>query len=127
MTEEQIKQNAETAYPGFEDLQAVYIEGAHSRDEEFVRLKAEIEDDNAVIRQLKAELAKAQNPWIDVQTDTPKEGQEVFAHLPNLCGGEYCKLTYLGNYRWSQDEGECTIEFTDRVLRWMPIPKGGEE
>lgn len=67
------------------------------------------------------------NPWRDAKTDPPKEGQEVFAHVPNLCGGEYCKLTYLGNYRWSQDDGEWTTEFNNNEVLWMPIPKGGEK
>ena len=56
-------------------------------------------------------------------TDEPKKDQDVFAHVPNLCGGEYCKLTYLGNYRWSQDEGEWTTEFYNNEVMWMPIPK----
>ena len=85
MTEEQIKQNALKAskeHGNFnyqcqsEAFYKGYIEGAHSRDEEFALLKAEIEDDNAVIKQLKAELAKAKNPWRDAKTDSPKKNME---------------------------------------------------
>lgn len=67
--------------------------------------------------------AHPQSPWKNVMTDEPQKDQDVFAHVPNLCGGEYCKLTYLGNYRWSQDEGEWTTEFYNNEVMWMPIPK----
>ena len=67
--------------------------------------------------------AHPQSPWKNVMTDEPKKDQDVFAHVPNLCGGEYCKLTYLGNYRWSQDEGEWTTEFYNNEVMWMPIPE----
>ena len=67
-------------------------------------------------------------PWRNVVIEEPKKDQDVFAHKQDLCGGEYCKLTYLGNYRWSQDEGEWTTEFYNNEVLWMPIPelKGGE-
>lgn len=67
--------------------------------------------------------AHPQSPWKNVMTDEPKKDQDVFAHIPNFCGGEYCKLTYLGNYRWNQDNGECTTEFYDKEVMWMPIPE----
>ena len=70
------------------------------------------------------------NPWRDAMADEPKKGKDVFAYIPDICGGEYCKLTYLGNYRWCQDEGGCTVEFYNIEIFWMPIPelpKGGEK
>ena len=63
------------------------------------------------------------NPWKNVTTDEPRENQDIFAYFPNLCGGEYCKLTYLGNYRWSQDEGDYTTEFYNNEVLWMTIPQ----
>lgn len=113
MTQEQIKQNAWNdlgRYTPCDENEWIdgYIVGAHSRDVE--------------VEQLKAELTKAKNPWRDTQTDSPKEGQEVFAHVPNLCGGEYCKLTYLGDCWWRQDEGEWTTGFYNNEVLWMPIP-----
>lgn len=67
--------------------------------------------------------AHPQSPWRNVMTDEPKKDQDVFVHIPNFCGGEYCKLTYLGNYRWSQDNEEWTTEFYNNEVMWMPIPE----
>lgn len=111
------------------ELNADYVRIMCERDSLRSESRIEIESLRNEIEKLKAELNKAQNPWRDAKTDPPKEWQEVFAHVPNLCGGEYCKLTYLDNYRWSQDEGDWTTEFTDSTVHWMPIPQvpeGGE-
>ena len=50
-----------------------YLAALDARDEEFALLRAEIEDDNAVMKQLKAELAKAQNPWVSVKEMLPEK------------------------------------------------------
>lgn len=152
MTEEQIKQNAEryaigrakllcpmdaksihTLHGTKEDYKEVFLAGAHSRDEEFALLKAEIEDDNAVMKQLKAELAKAKNPWVSVNERLPKKmpkldySEVVLVRNKNGEVGKarYCHQGYMAP-RWEHWLYGSGIPSPDY---WMPIPplKGGEK
>lgn len=101
MTDEQIKQNAETAYPGFEDLQAVYIEGAKSRDEEMKQLR---------------------NPWISVEERLP--GKEKLVIGTN--GTHFFPVAYnKHDNNWRLVLGmifamEVPFSF---ITKWMPIPE----
>ena len=114
MTDEQIKQNAETAYPGFEDLQTVHIEGAHSRDEEV------------------KELDQLRNPWISVEDRLPEktrnlspfpdEYDEKVVLVINKQGGK--RLAYRDYEGVWRDDYTCTIVNQNyaRITHWMPIP-----
>jgi len=132
MTQEQIKQNAEEYYDklgsitiGVENepnsIVDAYIAGAHSLDDEIARLKAEIEDDNAVIRQLKAELAKAKNPWVSVEERLPKTSDWVLVRREVAY---FVFRAYYKHHTWYADSsfGEFEIE---PPTHWMPIPEGG--
>lgn len=128
MTEEQIKQNAEAyACPENSCLSDIekervmthFIAGAHSRDEEFALLKAEIEDDNAVMKQLKDELAKAENPW----RDGNEKPQDIYCDYLLDYGEHYRAAMYDSGMWMSYD-----LHPLKQPIRWMPIPsvEGGD-
>lgn len=63
------------------------------------------------------------SPWISVEEGLPEVNQQVYAAMPNMCGVEYATIEYLGDNRWSQDDGEYTYKFSGCVTYWMPIPE----
>ena len=111
-----------------------YLAALDARDEEFALLRAEIEDDNAVMKQLKAELAKAQNPWVSVKEMLPEKllksdySEVVLVRNKNGEVGKarYCHQGYMAP-RWEHWLYGSGIPSPDY---WMPIPqepKGGKE
>ena len=125
MTEEQIKQNAETAYPGFEDLQTVYIEGAHSLDEEIKELNGQVTLHKDRADYYHDLYMKLRNPWISVEDKLPDQKiglcLTLIYDLDILTMKHYKKPrvslnVYKGNNTW--DKGTKT-----EVRYWMPIPE----
>ena len=112
-------------------IERVYLDALDARDDEFALLKAKIEDDNAVMMQLKAELAKAQNPWRDAKTDPPKEGQSVTARNDyGDKGYNHCVCVFKGGkfvvVVTNLTTGETQEIENNYVKAWMPIPEGGK-
>lgn len=110
-----------------EDLYRIILWALDARDEEFALLRAEIEDDNAVMRQLKAELAKAKNPWI---TDRdPEIRGSISDAVLLLIDGMFYKVSRLerrkdgSEFWWGVD-----VANGEEVTAWMPIPsvEGGD-
>lgn len=105
-----------------------YLAALDARDEEFALMKAEIEDDNAVMKQLKAELNKAKNPWVSVKDRLPEDGVDVFIKWGKNDPAQ--RLHGVGNhysdgYLFPENNGWSIND----VTHWMPIPqapKGGE-
>lgn len=117
MTQEQILQNAEQHVKElslhgdsrYYEMNG-FVAGAHSRDEE--------------VEQLKAELAKAKNPWVSVEERLPDDKQGVF--ICKSDGRMYCGK-YNKSLKIFTTVDPSFIKWTiNNVKAWMPIPGGGE-
>lgn len=116
-------------------LQAVH-EALNARDEEVEQLKDEnttllnqCEEQRGFIAHLKAELAKAQNPWIIAEEDGMPEIKEGGWSDPVLLqvDGQFLKVSRYcrrkdGTTYWNGVEDWNGEE----VDAWMPIPEGGK-
>lgn len=138
MTDEQIKQNAEiyarygsrarnTAY-------YAYIAGAHSRDEEILKLKENVEAMESYIESEKAcmqdEIDKMQeqlkmnaenfqklhHPWISVEDGLPERHTPVYAKNNNKAWF-FALMTDNKQRPWYNIVGRCG----EKVTHWKPI------
>ena len=92
MTEEQIKQNAETyaelvTAGNKEHYRAIYTAakegyetGAHSRDMEVKELSERVEELQEYARLLQHVIDRDRNPWISVEDRLPEDDVEVISH-----------------------------------------------
>ena len=138
MTEEQIKQIAAEVFPGFEELQSVFIQGAQFEREHRDR-DDEIEDLKHQLRKMQNErdlyrsafrLNKNAYRWVSVKEELPKKFQYVYIKFGSdpKCrmsavfigteGGEniFCPITLSGSrIGWSRDQA------IYNVTHWMSI------
>lgn len=147
MTEEQIKQNAEayalkktlTSTDSFHGMVEHYSAGAHSRDEE-------IESKNNTIKELgqqcgkqlleildlKNELDRLRNPWINASKQLPPEDKEgsnlsidclVMAGDGNSFFYVIAWYDYSGKYWYEKYDFDQTHLDGNKVYYWMELPK----
>lgn len=140
MTEQQIKQNAfeyslqncivydDNGANDMDSIREAFIDGAHSRDEEVVKLKKDVHDleqalacaeDVADIQHEK--LDQLRNPWISVEEQLPEKVKGKYY-------SKYVLVRYNGfGCRYCVDR-YCYLSKTwafqvDGVTHWMYIPE----
>ena len=138
MTDEYIEAIAKEVFPGFEELQSVFIQGAkferenRDRDDEIEDLKHQVrkaQNERDIFR-MAFRLVKNAPKWVSVNFDLPKVGQQVFirfgreqkAYMSAMFLGKengdniFCPITLSGSHvQWSRDK------VIYNVTEWMTI------
>lgn len=145
MTDEQIKQNAEEYAEkhavridgggweeeyDYDEQEAAFIAGAHSRDEEITGYQMQINMTADALQQCMDELKQLRNPWISVKDHLP----EMFVDSEGITHDFSVKVLVTNknnpNYwhvaEYYPDKNEwCCLEHPtyviDNVTHWMPV------
>ena len=110
--------------------QIAYEAGAHMRDAEVEELKKELLEMESLLsmhRKMTGECALNQSWHCIDDGEEPEVGQYVYTYQKMATVEDmfesYKVSQYLGNNRWSQQDGEYDVEFSGGISHWKPIVK----